>query len=149
MSEEIEAPTETKSATSRVVKVVVILFAVYVAIVVVFESLLGYYQPSNEGTLVITTMEDDGTPHDRVLSRIESDDQLYVAVNHWPRAWYWRLLDNPGVKITMGDNTADYTAVEVMPGAEYDRVNGARPLGPVFRILTGFPPRRIIRLDPA
>ncbi len=149
MSEETEAAKPVKSPGARAIKVVVILLAIYVAIVVIFESLLGYYQPSNDGTLVITTMEDDGTAHDRVLARIAIDDQLYVAVNHWPRAWYWRLLDNPDVKITFADETTEYKASEVMPGDEYDRVDAARPLGPVFRVLTGFPPRRIVRLDPS
>ncbi|MYB36902.1 MAG: hypothetical protein F4Y26_05835 [Gammaproteobacteria bacterium] len=72
----------------RVVKILGIVALVYVLLVTVFESLLGYFQPQGPGTLVITTTDADGNPHDRVLSELESDGKAYVAVNHWPRAWY-------------------------------------------------------------
>ncbi|MCG8590055.1 MAG: hypothetical protein MJE66_12260 [Proteobacteria bacterium] len=119
----------------------------YVGIVVVFESLIGYLQPAGESTLVITTFEADGTPHDRVLSRLESDGQLYVAANHWPRAWYNRALENAEVQVTLDGSQGDYRAVPVT-GAEHDRVAAERSLGLFFRVLTGFPPRYFIRLDP-
>ena len=45
----------------RVAKTGVILLLVYVGIVVLFESLIGYFQPENQGTLVITTTRDDGS----------------------------------------------------------------------------------------
>ena len=72
----------------RIIKIIAILFLLYVAIVGVFESLLGYYQPSPDGTLVITTTNIDGEQADRVLARIISNEKLYVAANHWPRAWF-------------------------------------------------------------
>ena len=78
----------------KAVKLIAILFVVYVGIVIAFESLIGYFQPADETTLVITTTAEDGNPNDRVLSRLESNGQLYVAANHWPRAWYNRALDN-------------------------------------------------------
>jgi hypothetical protein len=132
----------------KAVKILAILFAIYVAIVAIFESLLGYFQPANESTIVITTFDEAGNdPRDRVVARVDADGKLYVAANHWPRAWYRRLLDNPTVQVVAGGERADYVAVEI-DDAEYARANGARPLGPVFRILTGFPPRRIVRLDP-
>ena len=48
------------------------------------------FQPENVGgeTIVITTTDADGTPHDRVVSPLDDDGMLYVAANHWPRAWY-------------------------------------------------------------
>ncbi|MDZ7686977.1 MAG: hypothetical protein U5O39_20145 [Gammaproteobacteria bacterium] len=61
------------------------LVILYVYIVVAFESLLGYYQPENQGTIVITTIEDDGSQHARVVSKLESEGELYVAANHWPQ----------------------------------------------------------------
>src|SRR5712691_9902206 len=129
------------------VKIIAIAVLVYVAIVVAFESLLGFLQPTAGSTLVITTFDKDGTPHDRVVSRLESDGHLYVAANHWPRAWYRRALANPDVQITMGGQKSDYRAVPVT-GAEHDRVDRARRLGIGVRILTGFPPRHFLRLEP-
>ncbi len=131
----------------KVVKIVAIVALVYVGIVVAFESLIGYFQPTAGSTLVITTFDGDGTPHDRVVSRLESDGQLYVAANHWPRAWYNRALETPEVQITLDGEKVDYLAVPVT-GMEHDRVDGHNSLGVVFRILTGFPPRYFVRLDP-
>ena len=131
----------------KVAKLIAILFLVYVGIVVVFESLLGYFQPANPSSIVITTTDEDGNTNDRVVSRLESDGRLYVAANHWPRAWYNQALENPQVEVTMDGEKAAYLAVPVSD-EEHDHVNTERPLGIVTRILTGFPPRYFVRLDP-
>ena len=131
----------------KTLKIVAIVVLVYVGIVVAFESLLGYFQPESGSSLVITTFDGDGTPHDRVVSRLESDGQLYIAANHWPRAWYNRALENPEMQITLDGEKADYQAVPVT-GMEHDRVDGENSLPVAFRILTGFPPRYFVRLDP-
>lgn len=130
----------------KAAKITGILFGIYVLIVVVFESLLGYYQPQNDGTIIITT-NNNGEPHSRVVSRIEHDDKLYVAANHWPRAWYYQVLENPELTIEMDGVTSDYRAIDV-GSAEHDTVNNARPLPLFFRFLTGFPPRYFVRMDP-
>ena len=130
----------------KALKVIAIGILVYAGIVIAFESLIGYFQPAGGSTLLITTFDGDGTPHDRVLSRLESDGQLYVAANHWPRAWYNRALENPAVQVTLGDEKGDYRAVPVT-GVEHDRVDDGNSLGVVFRVLTGFPPRYFVRLD--
>ena len=126
--------------------IAVVLFA-YAGLVVAFESLLGYFQPVPPTSLVITTIDADGTPHDRVLERLESDGRLYVSANHWPRAWYRRALENPNVRVAFEGDTRDYRVVSVS-GSEHDRVNAEHPHGIGFRLLTGFPPRRVVRLDP-
>jgi hypothetical protein len=131
----------------KVLKILAIAALVYVGIVVAFESLLGFFQPRPGSTLVITTFDPDGTPHDRVVARLESDGQLYVAANHWPRAWYRRALANPDVRVSFDGAKSNYRAVPVT-GAERDRVDREHPLGIGFRILTGFPPRHFLRLDP-
>jgi hypothetical protein len=105
----------------KAVKIVLIAALVYVGIVVAFESLIGYFQPTAGSTLVITTFDTDGASHDRVVSRLESDEKLYVAANHWPRAWYERALENPLVEIAAEGEKGKYRAV---------------------------PPRYFIRLDP-
>ena len=119
-------------------KILIGIAVLYVLVVVGFESMLGYTQPENQGTLVITTF-DDGEPHDRVVSRIHIDDELYVAVNHWPRLWYWQLLDEPVVRIRYGDTDDLFRAVPVEGDQAIQRVDDTRPLSLQFRILTGFP----------
>lgn len=137
----------------KVLRIVAIVFVVYAGIVAAFESMIGYFQPASGSTLVITTFEADGTAHERVVSRLESGGQLYVAANHWPRAWYERALENPQVQVALGadadaDESGAYRAVPVQ-GAERERVDADNPLGVVFRILTGFPPRHFLRLERA
>ncbi|MCY4215163.1 MAG: nitroreductase/quinone reductase family protein [Gammaproteobacteria bacterium] len=129
----------------RVIKALAIALVAYALVVVAFESLLGYFQPQSERTLTITTF--NGEPRDRVLTELSSGDQSYVAVNHWPRAWYHRTLDNPNVRVTRKGETANYLAVPIA-GEERSRVEGDHPVGLTFRILTGFPPRHFLRLDP-
>ena len=129
----------------KAVKWIAIVLAGYVGVVIAFESMIGVFQPANASTLVITTTDEEGT-HDRVVSRLTSDGQLYVAANHWPRAWYDRALANPDVQATLDDETGDYLAIPVS-GAEHDRVDRDNRLPFVFRILTGFPPRLFVRLD--
>ena len=131
----------------KALKIFGIVVLVYVGIVVAFESLIGYFQPAGGSTLVITSFDGDGTAHDRVVSRLESDGQLYVAANHWPRAWYNRVLANPEVQITLDGAKADYQAIPV-EGMEHGRVDNQNSLPVVFRILTGFPPRYFVRLAP-
>jgi hypothetical protein len=131
----------------KALKIVAIVALIYVGIVAAFESLIGTLQPKSGSVLVITTVDGDGTSHDRVVSRLESDGRLYVAANHWPRAWYRRALANPEVQATIDGKKSDYRAVPVT-GAEHDRVESEHRHGVVFRILTGFPPRYFVRLDP-
>lgn len=133
----------------KVVKIIAIVALVYVGIVVLFESLLGYYQPAGATTLTITTTDADGNTNDRVLAALESNDRLYVAANHWPRGWYNQVLEHPQVQIRMDgeDEKGDYLVV-TLDEEEESRVDGEHPLGAVIRILTGFPPRYIVRLDP-
>jgi len=131
----------------KAIKIAVIALLVYAGIVTAFESLIGYTQPTPESTVVITTLDEMGAPHDRVVSRMVSDGHLYVSANHWPRAWYHRALKNPHVQVTMDGVKADYLAVPVT-GAEADRVASENPHPLAFRFVTGFPPRYFVRLDP-
>jgi hypothetical protein len=131
----------------RAARIVAIVAAVYVGIVVGFESLIGVLQPEAGATLVITTTDAGGAPHDRVVARLESEGRLYVAANHWPRAWYRRALERPEVQVELEGRKQDYRAVPVT-GEEHERVSAEHGLGLGFRILTGFPPRHFLRLDP-
>ncbi len=133
----------------RILKIAAVLALVYVGIVVAFESLIGYFQPADASTLVISTTGPDGDAHERVVSRLDSDGKLYVAANHWPRAWYRQALENPRVQVVAGDGErAPYLAVPVTD-AERQRLFDEHALPLTVKVLTGFPPRRFLRLDPA
>jgi len=56
---------------------------------------------------VVTTTDAGGTSYDRVVARLDSEGQLYVARNHWPRAWYDRALDNAEVQVTIDGESGD------------------------------------------
>jgi hypothetical protein len=131
----------------RWLKIALVVLLVYVGIVVVFETLLGIFQPAGAGTLVITTKDEQGQPHDRVLSRLDSDGKVYASANHWPRAWFEQARKNPEVELTIDGQRGAYLAVPVS-GAEHDRLMAEHPHGFVFRFVTGFPPRYFIRFDP-
>lgn len=131
----------------KAVRLLAIVLVGYVALVAAFESLIGVLQPAGGNTLVITTTGEDGATHDRVVSRLDVDGQLYVAANHWPRAWYERALERPGVEVTLEGERSAYRAVPV-DGEEHVRVESEHALGLGFRFLTGFPPRYFLRLDP-
>ena len=128
-------------------KILTIVLLVYAAIVIGFESLIGFVQPANQSTLKLTTFDADGTAHDRVLSRLDTDGKVYVSANHWPRAWYCRALAHPDVQATIDGTQGNYRVVPV-EGAEHDRVESQHPHGLAFRFVTGFPPRYFVRLDP-
>jgi hypothetical protein len=121
------------------------LVLVYIGSVVLFESWLGYTQPTNTNTLVITTL-DSNQPKDRVLSAVNNDGKLYVSANHWPRDWYRKAKSNPNVEVLYKGEKNLYLAIPV-EGAEHDKLmkEHAHPL--TFRLLTGFPPRYFLRLD--
>ena len=131
----------------RFAKILMIIGLVYVGIVATFESLLGYFQPADAQTMVITTYDDEGQGADRVVARLESNGTLYVAANHWPRAWFNDALANDAVDITFDGATLPYRAV-LLEGSDHDEVNARHALPLAFRILTGFPPRYLMRLDP-
>ena len=132
---------------SKGVKVILVLLVVYAGVVATFESLLGYFQPENQATLVITTFDTAGVGADRVLVRIEHEEQLYVAVNHWPRRWFHRLLDNDQVRVRLDGTDQRYRATQLTPD-EAKVIDAVRPLSLGFRMLTGFPPRYFVRLTP-
>ena len=132
---------------SLVKKVLLIVLAIYIAIVVIFESWLGYSQPQGEGMVIINTTSDEGATSRRVVSLLNSNDSLYIARNHWPKRWYDQALAKPEISVESAGTINNYLAVPVT-GNEYNRVDSDNPLPTFFRFLTGFPPRYFIRLDP-
>ncbi len=136
----------------RAAKWIGIVFGIYVAVVILFESFLGFRQPPATEMpypmLVLTTADEGGT-HDRRLAIFGMDDRIYVSAHHWPRGWYTRAVDNPDVTVAFDDGSAGgaYTAVPV-DGEEAERVKAAYPFSLPMKALMGFAPRDVMRLDP-
>ena len=130
----------------KILKIISIsLVVLYIGLVVLFESWLGYSQPSNQNTLVITTF-DNQEAKQRVLSAVNNDGKLYVSANHWPRAWYRQALSNPNVEVYYKGEMNSYLAVPVEV-KQHDKLKEEHAHSLTFRILTGFPPRYFLRLD--
>jgi hypothetical protein len=112
-------------------------------------AIVAAFQPENIGgeTIVLSTTDADGESHERVLSPIDYDGRLFVAANHWPRAWYHRALENPEVSVSCNGETTDYRAVPVSQ-EERERLLGAPGFPLVAYVFTGFAPRQFLRLDP-
>lgn len=137
-----------KRSTKVIVSIVVVLVLGYAAWVAHFEWRLGRDQPQGANSLVIATTKDDGSTHERVLSGLRDDDgSLYVAVNHWPRAWYRQALANPQVRITTDGDTRDFVAIPV-EGEQHDYLMERFPLRFGSRLQMGFAPRYFLRLEP-
>jgi len=138
----------------RVVKWLAITVGAYVVIVVAFESLvvfMGHRQAEHgvapgEHWLVITTRDANGS-RDTVVGGVEVDGRLYVAANHWPRGWFERALANPDVDVARNGIRARYRA-EPVSGAERERIEAHYAIPLAIRVLTGFPPRSFLRLEP-
>lgn len=128
--------------------VVLGVLLIYLGSVVYFETSIGLRQPEFPGgTIYITTFDSGGAAYRRVVSPLESDGKLYVAANHWPRAWYRRALENPDVRVTIDSRTSNYRAVPV-EDAERERLAAEHPISLKLRFRMGFAPRAFLRLDP-
>lgn len=127
----------------------------YVAVVVVFAAFVGVMGQRDaerglapgDAFVVLVTRAADGSARDTVVAAVESDGQLYVAANHWSREWYERALANPELELIRSGVRTPVRAVPVA-GDELARIERDYTLPLVMRILTGFPPRRFLRLDP-
>lgn len=146
----------------RAVKWIAAMLLGYGLLVVAFESLAVYMGDreardgvaADEDWLVLHTVElrsepsqHDAVVRDTVVAGVDIDGRLYVAANHWPRAWLDRALANPDIEVTRAGVRAPFRAVQP-EGAELLRVEAAYALPIVVRVLTGFPPRAFLRLDP-
>jgi len=137
----------------KLLKWVGIIAVVYIAFVVLFETLfLGYFQPKAEGfglpMIVIITTDESGDVSHRRVAGFEMDGNLYASAHHWPRAWYHRAVANPEVIVETDSGSGDYLAVPIT-GEEFDRVAEGFALPFPVRFVMGFPPKRdILRLDP-
>jgi hypothetical protein len=134
----------------KILRVLAIVLAVYVGLALVFDSLVGFFQPGND---VLRVFDAEGKPYDRVLSVIEDGDQLWVVSGHHFRGWYHRVKANPDVELIRSGVSKPYRAV-VLDDPETKAhvigvMKGRRALGYyVSRALLLFAPVKPVRLDP-
>ncbi|MBJ18527.1 MAG: hypothetical protein GY910_25325 [bacterium] len=133
---------------SKPAKIAIGILIGYVGLIVAFESMMGILQPEQGQILKITTTGDDGVANDRVLAWLDDDGTIFVSANHWPRAWYNEAIANPQVQASIGGQGGNYLAVQIDDDAEWERLDTkfAHPF--LFKLITGFPPRLFLRLDP-
>jgi hypothetical protein len=136
-----------------VFELLAILLVAYVGVVIAFEALvvtMGARQAARgvqpgEDWIAITTTDANGSS-ETVVAGVESNEQLYVSTNHWPRGWYRRALENPDVDVTRAGERLACRAVPVT-GVERERIARDYRLPVAIRFLTGFPRRSFLRLD--
>ncbi len=143
------------STVSKTVRRIGFAIAGYVVLVAAFATFVGWMgrRDAERGLrpdgayVVLATRAADGSVRDTVVASVESGGQLYVAANHWSRAWYTRALANPELELTRNGTRTPVRAVPVV-GDELSRIERDYTLPLALRVLTGFPPRRFLRLDP-
>lgn len=81
-----------------------------------------------------------------MLSLTVLDDRNYIAANHLPRAWCRQALKNPELEDKLKNSFESYIAVPLQ-GDEFEFVESGYQLGFEFWFRTGFPPRKLLRLD--
>ena len=134
----------------KIVRVLVIALAVYVGLGLVFDGLVGFFQPGND---VLRVFDAEGKPYDRVLSVIEDGDRLWVVSGHHFRGWYHRVKANPEVELIRSGVAKPYRAVALEDPETKAHVIGVMKSRSaagyyVSRALLLFAPVKPVRLDP-
>lgn len=138
-------------------RIPVILLVTYIVIGLIFDSLIGIFQPQSGNTLIIQTYDAKGALIDSVLTALDvkdesGEEQLWVESGHWFRGWYNRLLDNPDVYIIRHGERKPYTAVPVDTPEAVEFVTqlmgkGTKARYWVGRTLLLYAPIKPVRLD--
>lgn len=120
----------------------------YIAVVLIAELLIWKLQPEMQSVVTLFVRDSDGTRLGRNLYGHEFEGNLYVSSNHWLRKWYRLVLNNPDIEIARDGIVRSVKAVAV-GGQERERVLRGYNMGFVLRLVCGFAPSRILRLEPS
>ena len=85
----------------------------YIGSMVWFETRLGYNRSQNNSTLIIATLNDDGSRNERVVRLTVLDDRNYIPANYWPREWCRQALKNPKLEVKLKDSFEFYIVVPI------------------------------------
>ncbi len=137
----------------KIVRFVAIVFGVYVALGLIIDGAIGYFQPQSGTTAVLRSFDASGQSKNTVLGLLDDDGQLWVESGHWFRGWYKRVLANPEVEFVRDGESAPYRAVPVDTPAARETVTrlmgkgqGARDW--IGRTMLLYAPIKPVRLDP-
>ncbi len=137
----------------KILRIVAILFAVYVGLGLTIDAAIGYFQPQSEGTAVLRSFDAAGNAQETVLGLLQDDDTLWVESGHWFRGWYNRVLEHPDVELVRAGQSGAYRAVPVDTPEAVERVKELMGKGSgagyyVGRTMLLWAPIKPIRLDP-
>ena len=137
----------------KIIRIVAIVFAVYVALGLIIDGAIGYFQPQSGTTAVLRSFDASGQPKNTVLGLLDDDGQLWVESGHWFRGWYKRVLANPEVELVRDGESAPYRAVPVDSPAALETVTRLMGKGQGARYWIGrtmllYAPIKPVRLDP-
>ena len=142
----------------KALKILAIVLGVYIALGIIVDSAIGYFQPQSEATIVLRTWsasesQDSQSSKDTVLAIRNDNGQLWVESGHWFRGWYYRALANPKVAIVNGEDLSHFTAVPVNTPEAVELMTKLMGKGEgagywVGRVMLLFAPIKPLRLDP-
>jgi hypothetical protein len=103
----------------KIVRWVGIVFGAYVILALALDGMIAILQPMAGATGVLRTFDEQGRPHETVLSVIDDDGTLWVESGHHFRGWYHRLRRKPEVELVRDEGAQAYRAVALdTPEAE-------------------------------
>lgn len=103
----------------KIVRWLAIVLGACVVLALALDGMIALFQPSAGTTGVLRTFDEQGEPHERVLSLLDDGGTLWVESGHHFRGWYHRLRRNPNVELVRDGRTQAYRAVPVdTPEAE-------------------------------
>jgi hypothetical protein len=137
----------------KALRIVGIVFGVYIVLGLAIDGAIGYFQPNTEGTVVLRSFDAAGNSKDTVLSLLDDDGQLWVESGHWFRSWYDRVVANPEVELVREGRASPYTAVPLDTDDALDTVLRLMGKGQgagyyIGRTMLLWAPIKPVRLDP-
>jgi hypothetical protein len=137
----------------KVVRVVAIVFAVYVALGLAIDAAIGKFQPQMERTAMLRTFDQSGQAKETVLSLLDDNGQLWVESGHWFRGWYRRAVAYPDVELVRDGEARPYRAVPMDDAQSIATVTRLMGKGQgagywVGRAMLLWAPIKPVRLDP-
>ncbi len=103
----------------KVIRWLAIVLGAYVILALVLDGMIAIFQPMAGTVGVLRTFDEQGRPHETVLSLLDDGGTLWVESGHHFRGWYHRLRRNPNVELVRDGKTQAYRAVPLdTPEAE-------------------------------
>ena len=138
----------------RVARILAIVLGVYLALGLLMDGVVGFFQPEMPGrTAVLRTFDAEGEARDTVLGLHDDGGQLWVESGHWFRGWYHRVRANPDVELVRDGEALPYRATPVDTPEALENMQRLMGKGEgagywVMRAMLLWAPVKPVRLDP-